>query len=219
MQNVILIIFVVIAFLSGSIPTALLLGRMKGIDIRQHGSGNIGATNVTRTMGRRWGLICLLGDMLKGWLPVMAIQFIYNLFETANLTEHGWMWLAGVAAIAGHMFSPFVGFRGGKGVATSIGVLLAIAPWPLLICAIVSIVVIWLTGYVSLASMVGAAMLPAMVIVINLVRSIPVPWTSVWITLALALIIAWKHRANIARLRAGTEPRITDRQHAPEEPS
>jgi glycerol-3-phosphate acyltransferase PlsY len=132
------------------------------------------------------------------------------------------MWLAGLAAIAGHMFSPFLGFKGGKGVATSIGALLAIAPLALLAAIAAGLFVIWLTGYVSLASIACSAALPVLIVILNLARRSPVPWTSVLVTALLAVVIAWKHRANIQRLRQGTESRVFDRfakKTGPKEPS
>lgn len=208
------VIALAVAFLIGSFPTALMLGRLRGIDIRRHGSGNIGATNVFRVMGRGWGFLCLAIDVFKGWLPVWLTDLTFKLFAIPWLTSDAWLWIAGLTAIAGHMFTPFLRFRGGKGVATSIGVFLAIAPLPLLICVVVGLLVIWLTGWVSLASIVCSAMLPPLILLVSLFRQLPVPWTSIGVTLMLAAVIAFKHRSNIRRLRDGTEPRLFDKLNA-----
>ena len=196
----------VVAFLIGSIPTALLLGRLRGVDIREHGSGNVGATNAMRVLGRGWGLACLLADILKGCLP--ALLPMAEFLGLAGPID-AWMWAFGLAAIAGHMFSPWLRFRGGKGVATSLGVMLAIAPIPMLVAFFVGALMIWLTGYVSLASMTGAALMPVLILAEALVRHPGVvPWTSIGVTLFLGALVIWKHRGNIQRLRDGTEQRL-----------
>jgi glycerol-3-phosphate acyltransferase PlsY len=210
MQPLIAVLILAIGFLCGSLPTALLLGRLKRIDIREHGSGNIGATNVLRVMGKGWGVLCLAVDVFKGWLPVYLASYLFLLSGLTYLTVDAWMWLAGVAAIFGHMFTPFLNFKGGKGVATSVGVFIAIAPIPLLICVVLALVIVWLTGWISLASVVCSAMLPVLILIERPARGMNVPWTSIGVTLVLALLIAWKHRTNIQRIRAGTEPRLFD---------
>jgi glycerol-3-phosphate acyltransferase PlsY len=222
MQLFFAVFFLIVAFAIGSTPTALLMSRSKGIDIRRHGSGNVGATNVLRVMGKKWGILCLALDVLKGWLPVTLMAKAYLLTSLSGLPQDGWMWLAGLAAIAGHMFSPFLGFKGGKGVATSLGALLAIAPLAVLVAVAGGGIIIWLTGYVSLASIACSATLPVLIVILNLARRAPIPWTTVVVTLLLAAVIAWKHRANIRRLRQGTESRVFDRfakQSGPKEPS
>jgi acyl phosphate:glycerol-3-phosphate acyltransferase len=191
------------AFLIGSIPTGYLMGRLKGVDIRRHGSGNIGATNAFRVLGKSWGMLCLALDILKGWLPV-AVLFPGEFFALGWPLD-GWQWAVGLAAIAGHMFSPFLRFRGGKGVATSLGVILAIAPAPTLVVLLIGILLIWLTGYVSVASMTGAVLLPVLILIFY--WDYP-PWISICVTLGLGIAIIWKHRANIHRLRQGSETRL-----------
>ena len=207
MQSLLAALALIIAFLIGSIPTALLMGMARGIDVRKHGSGNVGATNAMRVLGKPWGIACLLADMLKGWLPV-AFLFPAELFGAPGVGPDAWRWAVALCAIAGHMFSPFLRFRGGKGVATSIGVMLAIAPLPLLIIVLVAVAIIWLTGYVSLASVVGASLLPVLILLLNLTRP---PWVTILITALLAAVIVYKHRSNIRRLRQGTEARLFDR--------
>lgn len=142
------------SYLIGSIPFGYLIGRLHGIDIRKVGSGNIGATNVTRSIGRIAGKICFFLDFLKGALPVVLVNMTFE-ENTANLAL-----AAGLAVILGHVFPIYLRFRGGKGVATAAGVALALAPYPLL-CALAVWVVTFLTSrYVSLASIVAAASLP-----------------------------------------------------------
>lgn len=201
-----IIIALLVTFLIGSIPTAYLMGRMKGIDIRQHGSGNVGATNAFRILGKTWGIACLVVDMLKGLLPV-ALLFQPGAVVPGWGHPEAWQWIVGLTAIAGHMFSPFLNFKGGKGVATSLGVVLAIAPLPMLIAFILGLTLIGVTGYVSVASITGAALLPFLVLLLG-GHGGSRPWISVFVTLLLGVMIIWKHRANIQRLRAGTEKRI-----------
>lgn len=188
------------AFLLGSIPTGYLVARVKGIDIRRHGSGNIGATNVFRTLGKPLGILVFVIDALKGFAAVWLGQH----------SGDGSAWtgiVCAVAAIAGHNYTPWLGFKGGKGIATSAGVLLALMPWAVLAIAMVWILVFRISRYVSLASICAAAALPLAV-------------AALWYAgcggngplLGFALLISalaiWRHRSNMARLRAGTEPRF-----------
>lgn len=209
-----IIVAVVGAYLIGAIPSAYLMGRLNGFDIRAYGSGNVGATNLMRVLGRKWGLACLAFDIAKGFLPV-ALLFPFEWFadllaraDAAGLWLQLWPWLIGVCAILGHMFSPFLKFRGGKGVATSLGVALAIIPWAVLSVLILALLLIWLSGYVSLGSVVGAAVLPFLVLAYNINDG---PWVKFGVALLLGLLIIFKHRANIRRLREGTEQRWTER--------
>lgn len=187
----------------GALPTALLLGRYKGIDIRKQGSGNVGATNAFRVLGPKMGATCLVVDMLKGGLPTLLLPAMLG-------NPHpGFAWGFGIAAIAGHMFSPFLNFKGGKGVATSLGVVLAIAPFPLLIVFAIGIIMIGSTGYVSLASITGSLALPILIYLLGTHNEPARQFgLSVIITAILGLLIIWKHRSNIGRLLAGTENKI-----------
>jgi glycerol-3-phosphate acyltransferase PlsY len=207
MEIVRMILALLAAFMIGSIPTAYVMGRIKGIDIRLQGSGNVGATNAFRVLGKGWGVACLGFDILKGWLPARA------LFQAEFFAPHwpldGWQWAVGLAAIAGHMFSPFLKFKGGKGVATSLGVILAIAPLPTLAVFVIGVATVVATGYVSAGSVLGAALLPVLVIALGTTTVPPLQaWTSFAITFFLGAAIIYKHRANIRRLRAGTEKKI-----------
>jgi glycerol-3-phosphate acyltransferase PlsY len=220
--------FPLVAFLCGSIPFGLLIARSKGIDIRRHGSKNIGATNVGRVLGRRYGLICFGLDVLKGFAPTLAAGIAMGVAGRWGMAERGaWWWLGVMAcAILGHMFSPWVGFRGGKGVATGLGAMLGV--FPVLTVAGVGAFLVWIAAmaawrYVSVASCLAAASLPGWVWVSmrwgRLVGdggagpdSAGAPFYVV--TGVLALLVVWKHRGNLRRLWAGTEPRAGGRGSA-----
>jgi acyl phosphate:glycerol-3-phosphate acyltransferase len=215
---------VVISYLCGSIPFGFMLGRLRGIDIREHGSRNVGATNVGRVLGRRMGLLCFVLDAAKGAAPVVASGLINLTWgrETSQLSpEEVGLWLAvAVAALIGHMISPWLGFKGGKGVATGFGAMVAMWPVmtvPALVALAVWILTILITRFVSVASIAAAASLPLSVAVIGTVHSRGTSWTQaqlllVGICILLAALVTWKHRTNIRRLRRGEEPRIRSRR-------
>ena len=190
----------VIAYLDGSIPAAYIAGRsLRGIDLREHGSGNLGATNVMRVMGPRIGAVVLLFDALKGAIPVIVLPMLFGVEGTA-----WWAIAYGVAAILGHVRPIFLlGRGGGKGVATAAGVFAALAPLPLIICAVVFLAVVLASGYVSLGSLVSSAVFPLAVIVTSGGLS-PVAMAG----LAMAAFVFWTHRTNIGRLRRGEEHRF-----------
>jgi len=197
---------VVCAYLLGSIPTGYIVARAKGIDIRTVGSGNIGATNAFRVLGKPAGIFVLLADALKGfaactWMAnvllrafdVPATPFDYAMTERV---------VAGIVAVLGHNFTCWLRFKGGKGIATTAGVYLAVAPLAAGIAVISWIIFFVLTRYVSVASLVAAVVLPTAVWLTH--PSIPLGIA----TTAVGALAIWKHKANIARLRAGTENRI-----------
>ncbi|WP_298438509.1 glycerol-3-phosphate 1-O-acyltransferase PlsY [Geobacter sp.] len=179
------------AYLLGSIPTGLLLAKALGVDIRATGSGNIGATNVYRTLGRTVGITTLVGDCLKGLLPVLVARRLG--FDEA------WVAAAGLAAFLGHVYTVFLRFKGGKGVATALGVFLGISPIAVLAALGVFIGVVVKWRYISLGSIAAAAVMPVAVAV---VEGKPLV---VALTLAVSVLVIWKHRENIRRLREGTE--------------
>lgn len=207
------------AFLSGSIPTGLLIARARNIDIRAKGSGNIGATNIARVFGARLGLLCLAADAFKGFAPTFAAGAAAGLLHP-SIRVHpidgtsAWCWLSVMsAAVLGHMFSPWAGFRGGKGVATTLGCLLAI--WPYLTLPALFALVLWIaitawTRYISLASCLAAASIPAYVFLCARVSTSPMPSLQPFYvaTSALAFLIILRHHANLRRLLAGTENRL-----------
>ena len=192
----------IVAYLMGSIPSAFLAGKAKGVDLRTVGSGNLGATNVFRTLGWKIGLTVYIADCLKGFLPVALLPGV-----TGATSEIGWRIAYGVAAIAGHVKPVFLlGRGGGKGVATASGVFLALAPMAMLISMISFAAIVAATGYVSLGSLVSAVVLMCAVAIRG------TGGTPLLITVTLvALFVFWTHRANIERLRAGSEHRFGKR--------
>ena len=189
------LILVIAAYLLGSVPTGLLLARMVGgVDIRTTGSGNIGATNVSRTLGWKVGVLTLVGDCLKGMIPVLLAGHF-------GFTE-GWLALTGLAAFSGHVYTIFLRFKGGKGVATALGVFLAFAPMAALCAVALFALILWRWRYVSLASVSTAAAMPLLVAMID--RRGLIFLTSI----AIATIVIWKHRDNIQRLKDGTESKF-----------
>ena len=192
---------IIIAYLVGSIPSAFLAGKAKGVDLRTVGSGNLGATNVFRTLGWKIGLTVYIADCLKGFLPVALLP---GAVGTADI---GWRIAFGVASIAGHVKPIFLlGKGGGKGVATASGVFLALAPMAMLFSMLSFAAVVAASGYVSLGSLISALVLVGAVAV----RGSGGTPLLVTVTLVAALVF-WTHRANIARLRAGTEHRFGKR--------
>ncbi|HJP61758.1 MAG TPA: glycerol-3-phosphate 1-O-acyltransferase PlsY [Gemmatimonadaceae bacterium] len=198
------IIGVLIAYLAGSIPSAYIAGRVRGVDLRQHGSGNLGATNVVRVLGPRIGALVFLADVLKGFLPVYYLPIVAD-----TLQPELWALVYGVAAIVGHVKPIFLlGRGGGKGVATATGVFLALAPIPMVISMATWIIVFWISRYVSLASLCGAVVLP---VAIYLLR--PDVHSLVFIaSVIIAAFVFWTHRANIGRLRRGEEHRFVKKE-------
>lgn len=200
------IILVLCAYLLGSIPTGYLVARAKGIDIRTVGSGNIGATNAFRVLGKPAGLFVLIADGLKGyaactWLadPLLrAFDVSVTPFDHA-MTERV---AAGIVAVLGHNFTCWLRFKGGKGIATTTGVYFAVAPLAAGVAVVVWLLVFGVGRYVSVASIVAAVVLPTVVWLTQ--SSIPLGL----VTTALGVLAIWKHKSNIARLKAGTENRI-----------
>lgn len=187
------------AYLLGSVPFGLLTARvMGGPDPRRGGSGNIGATNVARLAGKTAGAITLLLDAAKGWLP-MALALSW--FGPSSWPNLHWAAAAvGLAAFLGHCYPLYLGFKGGKGVATALGVLLAASPLAGLIALAVIAGLAWGTGHMAVGSLAGCGLAP----VVMLVLGVPAPFTSM--ALVMAALVALRHRENIARLRAGNEP-------------
>lgn len=185
------------SYLIGAIPFAWLVARIKGIDIRQVGSGNVGATNVFRSVGKGWGILTFTADALKGFLPAFLFPL---LLPTESLPEHAGL-VYGCAAIAGHNWPVFLGFRGGKGVATSAGVLLGVAPVSVAIGIGTWIGLFTATRYVSLASVSAAIAIPVSG---WLLYGQDNPVLATVLTL-LGAVVVWRHRSNLARIRAGTE--------------
>ncbi|MCS5421421.1 MULTISPECIES: glycerol-3-phosphate 1-O-acyltransferase PlsY [Psychrilyobacter] len=192
-----LIIFLIIAYFMGSIPTGVVIGKkFKGIDIREHGSKNTGATNAYRVLGKQYGIIVLLADALKGYLPVF-------LAHLAGI--NGWqLILVGLVTIVGHTLSMFLKFKGGKGVATSLGVFLYLVPNIVLILVAVFILIAFSTKYVSLASVSAAGLFPILVLFMPVKPELG-KWNMFGFALIIALFVIFKHRSNIQRLLHGNE--------------
>jgi glycerol-3-phosphate acyltransferase PlsY len=191
----------IFAYLAGSVPTAVWYGKIfHGIDVRQHGSGNAGATNSLRTLGKKAGIIVLIVDFLKGFLAVKAASLLST--ETHSILPL----IMGLAVIIGHIFPIFAQFRGGKGVATAMGVLVATFPWAALGCVLTFMIVVFITKYVSLASLLGALAFP-----IQLNFNI---WNdnadkySIGFASVIFVILLIMHRENIQRLIQGTESKF-----------
>ncbi len=192
---------VIVAYLLGAIPWGIVLGRMRGgVDLRTVGSGGTGTTNALRVFGWRISAAVFLLDFLKGLIPVVIARW-------AGLDN--WLVAAtGVAAVAGHCWSPFISFRGGKGMATGGGAAVGMFPW-LVLLGLVTVVVTWLTRYVSLGSIATAAAGVAITLVAAWTGALP--WQNVLATAVIAVIIVVKHHGNIARLLNGTERRFGER--------
>jgi glycerol-3-phosphate acyltransferase PlsY len=199
---------VVAGYVLGAIPVGLLVGRLAGnVDLRDLGSRRTGATNATRTLGLRWGAVVLLLDVAKGLLAVAVARLVFDGPEP----EAGWVAAgAGLAAVIGHNWSVFIGLRGGRGVATTGGGLLALAPLAVAAVVPVMLLVVWRTRYVSAASLAGAlgAMLATAILALSRIGT----WSAVAYAVAAGSIVIAAHGDNIARLRSGTERRIGERE-------
>jgi glycerol-3-phosphate acyltransferase PlsY len=181
------------AFTLGALPFGKLIARIaSGLDITRHGSGNIGATNVARTIGVKWGLLTLVLDALKGFIPVF---FFSDLFPVAPLGPS----LGGLCALLGHQFSPFLKFRGGKGVATSLGIYAAVAPGPCLLAMALFMAVVYFSNFVSLGSMISACAIPLLLLMWGKSTGV------VLIACTMAVLVCLKHRDNLERLLKGQE--------------
>lgn len=204
-----MVVALLLAYLIGSIPNAYLIGKLvRGIDIRQHGSGNVGATNVFRTIGKTWGSVAFGLDVLKGFL---ASAFLAKYFTDQTPLQFGvFQLLLGVAAILGHVFPIWLRFKGGKGVATSCGVFLGIFPKAVLASLAVWIVVAFLSRYVSLASLTAVSSF--VIWVICFYRERDIFYIAMVLSVLLLGFIFYTHRSNIARLIQGTENKIGSRK-------
>ncbi|MGH7244444.1 MAG: glycerol-3-phosphate 1-O-acyltransferase PlsY [Phycisphaerales bacterium] len=225
------LIAVVVAFLFGSFPTGYMIGRARGVDIRKLGSGNIGATNVGRVFGRGAWFLCFSGDFLKGFVPVLGIGILSGLAgKWSPAPTQALLWCCVLAgAILGHMYTPWLGFKGGKGVATALGSLLGFFPimtFAGLAALGVFVLVLKVSRYVSLASICATASLPLFVLLqtgatlwlrpdaMDIAAATGAGLSVAGLTALLSCMMIWRHRGNIARLRAGTEPKAGSDQPA-----
>jgi glycerol-3-phosphate acyltransferase PlsY len=210
------------AYLLGSIPFGIIIAKTHGKDLRSTGSGNIGATNVSRALGKKWGYICFVLDVLKGLIPMLAVMPFTTPLSVQTPNEKIivlFLWLTvGCAAILGHVFPVYVKFKGGKGVATSFGIALGLWPY-YTICAVIAIL-IWLAvlilwKYVSLASIIAAVSFPIALISMIFIRDdwqFITLWPLLIPAFAIPIMVILRHRENIKRLRAGTEHRIHEKR-------
>ena len=196
------------SYLLGSIPFGYLAGRLAGIDIRHSGSGNVGATNVVRVLGKAYGYPVFALDLLKGFAAVKSSMLIapgpppeWNSAVVFGI-------FAAMFSVLGHLYPPWLRFNGGKGVATSAGALLALAPLATFVGLLVWIIVFWLTRYVSLASVTAASLLPIVLVLIG-VHDENNYKPLVYCSVCVAAVVIWRHRSNLCRLMRGTEPRFT----------
>lgn len=209
---------IICSYLTGSIPFGVLIAKAKGVNIREHGSKNIGATNVGRVLGKTFGFICFMLDMLKGAVPVFVVGRMYGTYgqpiDAIGTTEMLlWMCIA-LAALLGHMYSPWLKFGGGKGVATTFGGMIAM--WPLLTIPVLVALFAWIitlkvSRMVSLASLIAAIALFGDALATVFINStIEHAWPILALTGLIALMVFWKHRSNIERILHGEEPKIGD---------
>ncbi|KYD08570.1 glycerol-3-phosphate 1-O-acyltransferase PlsY [Heyndrickxia sporothermodurans] len=192
-------LIIILAYLLGSIPSGLIVGKLfYGIDIRQHGSGNLGATNSFRTLGVKAGTVVIVADILKGTLATLLPKF-FGVDESIHPL------LIGLVAVIGHMFPIFAGFRGGKAVATSAGVLLAYVPLLFLFLVVVFIISLKICKYVSLSSMIAGIF----AIIYALIRTfLTGDWPLLIVVTALASFVIYRHRTNLSRIKNKTEPKV-----------
>jgi glycerol-3-phosphate acyltransferase PlsY len=224
MISIPIFVFLLLAFLTGCVPFAyIFVRRMRGMDIRTQGSGNVGATNASRVLGRKWGIVILLLDTLKGvvaawFLPwVLGLMAGWSAFGSAAyyfdaLTTPGVQLLMGLAAFLGHCYNPFLRFKGGKGVATALGVFLIVSWKATVLTAVVCLAIIAATRLVSVASIVAAILLPAAMLTFQLIAKGPkvpwferVNWQVLAMTVLISVVVVIRHRANIKRLLVGKE--------------
>ncbi|MFH1852920.1 MAG: glycerol-3-phosphate 1-O-acyltransferase PlsY [Candidatus Neomarinimicrobiota bacterium] len=205
-----LILLLLLSYIIGSTPTSIIVGKLtRGIDIREHGSGNAGGTNVFRVLGWKPALIVVIVDIFKGWLPaaVLALQLFPGRLA---ISDSGLVQiLCGFAAVLGHTYTIFAGFRGGKGVGTLAGMLLALFPIAFPLCLIVFILTLMSTGYVSVGSMLAATALPVFLLILPPLTGItPASFSLIVFGLLVPFFVVFTHRSNIGRLRNGTENRF-----------
>ncbi len=189
------IICIIVSYLVGAIPFGLLLSRSSGVDVRTAGSGNIGATNVARLLGKKMGIMTLLLDIGKGFLPIYGASLILK----GDPYHDIFVALCGAATVIGHSYPVYLGFKGGKGVATGLGVFLFLAPPALLFSLVLFIIVVKVSGFVSLGSLLASAAIPFWLYLLD------EPGWKLVLSGFIAIIIWWKHSANIKRLLSGTE--------------
>ena len=203
-----LIFLFLLSYITGSFPTSIIMGKLvKGIDIREHGSGNAGGTNVFRVLGWKPALVVVIIDIFKGWLPTAI--YATTLFQNQPINDVGVIQiLCGFAAVLGHTYTIFAGFHGGKGIGTLAGMLLALFPIALPLCILVFITTLILTGYVSLSSIFATVALPIILLILPIFGIQHNQLSLLIFALLVPFFTIFTHRSNIVRLREGTENRF-----------
>lgn len=203
-HTTLLIVQCILAYLVGSIPTAVWYGKVFfGIDVREHGSGNAGATNTLRTLGKKAGITVLLIDFAKG---LGAASLVYlDTIPMSNTEMLNMKMLLGALAVLGHVYPVFAGFKGGKGIATLIGLVTAMSGWLALCCFLTFVIIVSITKYISLGSMVSALLSP---IFVGLIYDWQQP-TFLYFCIAIGILVVYTHRTNIGRLKSGTESKFS----------
>ncbi len=204
MSLFLLVTVVSLAYFLGSIPFGYLAGKLRGIDVREHGSGNIGATNVLRVMGKPWGFAVFLADACKGFVAVRLAILLVLTRPDLHATVDIYAIVAAAACVTGHSFPVWLRFKGGKGVATSAGALFGVIPYASISIFVVWLIVFLVTRYVSLASILAALALPLVVVALRGAHGSVVLYFSI----AMTTLVVWRHRSNISRLLNRTEPRF-----------
>ena len=213
MLTINLIILFIILYLFGSIPFGFIIGKAHGVDIRTNGSCNIGATNVTRLIGKPWGIFCFTLDFLKGFIPIICIKtFIPSLLNIPDRLLGMTIILGVLAIVIGHIFPLYLKFKGGKGIATGTGALVAITPIAVVCGLVVWIVVYKTSRYVSLASIVAAIVVAILTIFFSAINLYYIPPALQYFVVFLALFAIYKHSSNIKRLLNGTENRFSSKK-------
>ena len=188
-------LLVTASYLIGALPFGLIIGKLAGTDVRKEGSGNIGATNVTRLLGKKLGAVTLCCDVLKSYLPM----FVANILLKGQAHATVWVAICGLAAVVGHIFPLYLKFKGGKGVASALGMFLFLSPLAVGLALLGFLVVVWFSGFVSLGSLTAATAMPLILWFSH------EPLTKIVVCLPVVALIWWKHRENIKQLRRGEE--------------
>lgn len=214
-----IVILLGISYLIGSIPTSIVVSKLfKGIDIREHGSGNAGGTNTYRVLGKLPAIIVVVVDILKGIFAAYVVSnWIFSDLQLSRLEMNTLKLGCGLAAVFGHIYTAFAGFKGGKGVATGVGMFIGTFPLGIAFAFPVFVLVVMFSGYVSLSSMLAATAIPLSLILMDETGLREVPTATIWFAIGVALLMIFTHRSNVKRLIAGTENRFGKKKNKEKE--